>query len=188
MLHRNVKPKYGKKEFGPFIQVRDVALSNDKKILAYAYSYDYAPNEQYYLCVGNEKAGPYEDMYHISFSPNNNTLAYIIKENNNYFLICNQKKYGPYESIFDIVFADDGKKFVYTTDKDYKDYVLHVDDFSSKSYDFITNVYFKNNVIHYSTEKDGIYYNRIILNNKEFVGNYMNEHLIYIEDGKIFIK
>lgn len=180
--------KYGKKEFGPFIQVRDVALSNDKKILAYAYSYDYAPNEQYYLCVGNEKAGPYEDMYHISFSPNNNTLAYIIKENNNYFLICNQKKYGPYESIFDIVFADDGKKFVYTTDKDYKDYVLHVDDFSSKSYDFITNVYFKNNVIHYSTEKDGIYYNRIILNNKEFVGNYMNEHLIYIEDGKIFIK
>ena len=180
--------KFGKKKFGPFRQVRDVALSNDKKQIAFAYSYDNAPNEDYYLCVGDEKAGPYENLYSITFSPNGNSLAYIIKKDSDFFLICNQKKYGPYESIFNIIFSENGERFAYTTDENYDNYVLHIDDFCSAAYDFIMNIHFQNNIIHYTTEKDGIYSNKIILNNKELVGNYLNGQLVYLEDGKIFIE
>ena len=177
--------KFGNKKFGPFIQIRDLALSNNNTQIAFAYSNDYAPNSKYYVSVGNEEAGPYEDIYHITFSHNDNSLAYVIKEKNNYFLIYNQKKYGPYKSIFNITFSENNESLAYTTDEDYKNYVLHIDNFHTKKYDYLMNIYFQNNIIHYTAEKDGIYYNKIILNNKEIVGNYLNEHLIYIQDGII---
>ena len=177
---------FGSKKYGPFTQVGDVASSPDKNIIAFSYSHDSSPDAKFYLSVGNEKAGPYEYCYQITFSPNGKKIAYVIKKSGQYYFICNQNQYGPYESINDIAFSEDGASFAYITSTEYfKDAILHIGDFQTEIYDFIIDLKFYNNNLTYTAVKNGLYYNMVILDNKEFVGNYINGNLIYIKDGKI---
>lgn len=52
-------------------------------------------------------------------------------------------------------------------------------------YDFIIDLKFYNNNLTYTAVKNGLYYNMIVLDDKEFVGKYVNGNFIYIKDGKI---
>ncbi len=177
---------FGNKKYGSFTQVGAVASSPDKSTIAFSYSHDYSPDAKFYLSVGSEKAGPYEYCYQITFSPNGKRIAYVIKKSGQYYLVCNQAQYGPYESINDIAFSEDGNFFAYITSTEYfKDSILHIGDFQTEIYDFIIDLKFYNNILTYTVEKNGLYYNMIVLDDKEFVGNYINGSLIYIKDGKI---
>ena len=177
---------FGNKKYGPFAQVGAVASSPDKSTIAFSYSHDYSPDAKFYLSVGNEKAGPYEYCYQITFSPNGKKIAYVIKKSGQYYLVCNQNQYGPYESINDIAFSEDGNSYAYITSTEYfKDYILHIGDFQTEIYDFIIDLKFYNNNLTYTAVKNGLYYNMIVLDDKEFVGKYVNGNFIYIKDGKI---
>ena len=178
---------YGNKKYGPFLSIRDVALSKDKQTIAFSYQSDYADyGSNYYLCVANEKAGPYEDCYNITFSPDGKSLAYEIKENKEWYLIYNQKKLGPYQSITDITISDNNKLAYVSSDEYFKNNILHIGNFQSKPHNFIMNVKFFGDIISYRAEDDYEFYDLIVLEGKELVGKYINGSLIYFEGGKIF--
>lgn len=180
--------KHGDKQIGPFRQVSDIACSANSKLFAFACSYDYAPGK-YYVRVGNEKAGPYDNCVNLSLSPNGGKIAYEIQDNGAWYLICNQQKMGPYESIDDIKFSNDDKNFSYvTSDGNYRNYVLHMDKFESQKYDDIANVFFSNNIVHFTGNKNGVGYYMVVHKGKEIVGSYINGKIVYIIDDKIYME
>lgn len=181
--------KHGDKKIGPFHQVSDIACAENSKTFAFSYSYDYAPNNKYYIRVGKENAGPYDNCYNISLSPNGKKIGYMIKDNGSSYLICDQQKMGPYESIEDIKFSNDDKFFTYvTSDGHYRNYVLHLYKFESQKYDYISNVFFSNNIVHFTANKNRVGYSMIVHEGKEVVGSYINEKLVYIIDDKIYME
>lgn len=180
---------FADKKYGPFRQIREVKNFPNQNKFAFSYSNNYAPNEKYYLRVGDEKAGPYDDCYYITFSEDGSNVAYVIKDDNDRYLVNKINKFGPYESISNILFSEDGKNLVYVSSDEYfKNQILHKDDFQSKEYDFITNINFYKNILTYTAERNGICYKKILLKNIELIGNYVNEKFVYIENGTIYIE
>ncbi|HOK00154.1 MAG TPA: hypothetical protein PLW34_11415, partial [Termitinemataceae bacterium] len=52
---------------------------------------------EYYVTIGKEKAGPYDDVGWLTFSPDGKTLAYGAKIDNKWYLIAGKEKAGPYD-------------------------------------------------------------------------------------------
>ncbi|MCQ2588448.1 MAG: hypothetical protein MJ174_10055 [Treponema sp.] len=180
---------FANKKKGPYIQIGDLEISPNKKTLAFSYSYDYSPGEEYYLSVRNEQAGPYESISNITFSEDGNNIAYVVQKNNEKYLINKQNQFGPYENISNITFSEDGNLLSYvSSDGYYNNYILHTNNFNTKKYSFITDVKFYKDILTFTVKMNGLYYNMLIYHNTEFIGNYINNKFIYIDDGIIYVE
>ncbi|TCW61870.1 WD40 repeat domain-containing protein [Treponema sp. J25] len=73
---------------------------------------------EYYVTIGKEKAGPYDVVGRLTFSPDGKTLAYGAQIDNKWCVFAGKEKAGPYDGVGWLTFSPDGKTLAYKAEID----------------------------------------------------------------------
>ncbi|MCX7950242.1 MAG: WD40 repeat domain-containing protein [Treponemataceae bacterium] len=146
--------------------------------------------KKYYVVTGNEKAGPYDDVDDLTFSPDGKVLAYRVEIGGQWYVITGNEKAGPYDDVWGLAFSPDGKMLVYAVEVDGQWYMMDGKEKTGPyKYEDIGPLTFSPDGIAlvYRAKINGTWYSKVLINGKEYTGSVSNGVTVYVDNNTIRI-